>query len=103
MTKKADAFDDIERILQDIGSKIEILIEKGAEASVGLRSDIEEKIQKLRSDKEKLEKEFEEKKSYFEEKYKNKKEEMDPKFKESISHVKAAFQSLTNAINALLK
>lgn len=103
MTKKANAFDDIEKILQDIGSKIEVLIEKGAEASVELRDDIEEKVQKLRTEKDKLEKEFEEKKSHFEEKYKDKKEEMEPKFKESIKHIKEAFQSLANAINALMK
>ncbi len=103
MTKKANAFDDIEKILQDIGSKIEMLIEKGAEASVELRGDIEEKVQKLRTEKDKLEKEFEEKKSHFEEKYKDKKEEMEPKFKESIKHIKEAFQSLANAINVLMK
>jgi adenine specific DNA methylase Mod len=103
MTKKANAFDDIEKILQDIGSKIEVLIEKGAEASVELRDDIEEKIQQLKREKNSLEKEYEEKKSYFEEKYKGKKDEMEPKFKESIKHVKEAFQSLANAINALMK
>ncbi|HSI74274.1 MAG TPA: hypothetical protein VK957_00200 [Lunatimonas sp.] len=103
MTKKANAFEDIEKILQDIGSKIEELIETGAEASVELRDDIEKKIQQLKVEKEKLEKEFEEKKSNFEEKYKDKKEKMEPKFKESMKHVKEAIQSLANAINALMK
>jgi Skp family chaperone for outer membrane proteins len=103
MTKKANAFDEIEKILQDIGSKIELLIEKGADASVELRDDVEEKIQQLRDEKEKLEKEFENKKNHFEEKYKDKKEEMEPKFRESINHFKDAFQSLANAINALMK
>lgn len=103
MTKKANAFDDIETILQDIGSKIEVLIKKGAEASVELRDDIEEKIQQLKREKDSLEKDFEEKKSHFEDKYKGKKEEMEPKFQESMKHVKEAFQSLANAINALMK
>lgn len=74
MGKTDKSFEEIEKILQDVGQKIEHLIEKGAEASAELRDEIEVKIQELKVKRDTLEKEFEERKAYFKEKYQDKRE-----------------------------
>ncbi|MFC4873860.1 hypothetical protein [Negadavirga shengliensis] len=103
MAKKKSAFDEIEKMLQDIGSKIEILIEKGAQATGEARDEIEEKIQELKKNKEKLEKDLKEKKKQFENKYKGRRKDVEPKLQESLQHFKEGFSALIAAINNLFK
>lgn len=103
MANKKSAFDEIEKMLQDIGSKIEVLIEKGAEATGEARDEFEKKIQDLKKNRDKLEKELNDKRSHFEKKYKNKQKDVAPKLQESLKHFKDGFTSLIEAINNLFK
>jgi len=103
MEKKRSGFDEIEKMLQEIGGKIDLLIEKGTRATGEVSEEIEKKIAELHSKKEKLEKELHEKKSTFEEKYRGKKGNAQPFLDESLDHFKQSVRSLINAINEFLK
>lgn len=103
MERKSSGFDEIEKMLQEVGSKIEILIEKGTKATGEASEEIEKKIQELRLKKEKLEKELKEKKISFEEKYQGKKGNAQPFLDESLAHFKQSIRSLVQAINEFLK
>ncbi|NHE59110.1 hypothetical protein [Cyclobacterium plantarum] len=103
MEKKKSGFEEIEKMLQEIGSKIEVLIEKGTKATGEASEEIEKKIKELRKNKEKLEKELHEKKAKFEEKYKSNRGNAKPFLEESFFHLKQSVRSLINAINELLK
>lgn len=103
MEKKSTGFDEIEKMLQEIGSKIDVLIEKGAKATGELSEEIEKKISELHGKKEKLEKELNEKKATFEEKYRGKKGNAQPFLDESLDHFKQSILSLINAVNEFLK
>lgn len=103
MEKKNSGFDEIEKMLQEIGSKIEVLIEKGTKATGEASEEIEKKIKELHKSKEKLEKELHEKKARFEEKYKGNKGNAKPFLEESFFHLKQSVRSFVNAINELFK
>ncbi|SHN24490.1 hypothetical protein SAMN04488057_11371 [Cyclobacterium lianum] len=103
MEKKKSGFEEIEKMLQEIGNKIEVLIEKGTKATGEASDEIEKKIKELHKNKEKLEKELKEKKAKFEEQYKGKKGNARPFFEESLLHFKQSVRSLISAINELMK
>ncbi|EPR65825.1 hypothetical protein [Cyclobacterium qasimii] len=103
MEKKSSGFDEIEKMLQEVGSKIETLIQKGTKATGEASEEIEKKIKDLHLNKEKLEKEFKDKKSKFEDKYQNKSSSAKPFLDDSISHFKQGVKSLVHAINEMLK
>jgi len=103
MEKKNSGFEEIEKMLQEIGNRIEVLIEKGTKATGEASEEIEKKIKELRKNKDKLEKELQEKKAKFEEKYKGKKGNAQPFLEESLFHFKQSVRSLINAINELVK
>ena len=103
MEKKSSGFDEIEKMLQEVGSKIETLIQKGTKATGEASEEIEKKIKDLHINKEKLEKEFHEKKSKFEEKYQSKSSTAKPFLDDSIAHFKQGVKSLVNALNEMLK
>ncbi len=103
MAKKSSGFEEIEKMLQEIGGKIETLIEKGSQATGEASEEIEKKIQELRKNKEKLEKELKTKKTQFEKKFKGRKKYVQPKLKESFEHFSNGIKSLIAAINELFK
>ena len=103
MAKKSSGFDEIEKMLQEIGSKIETLIEKGSQATGEASEEIEKKIQELRKNKDKLEKELRNKKSQFEQKFQGRKKYIKPKLEESLEHFGNGIKSLIAAINELFK
>jgi DNA repair exonuclease SbcCD ATPase subunit len=103
MEKKNTGFDDIEKMLQEVGSKIETLIEKGTKVTGEASEEIEKKIKDLHKNKEKLEKEFQEKKAKFEEKYQSNSSTAKPFLEDSLSHFKQGVKSLVHAINEMVK
>src|SRR5690606_34000191 len=101
MGSKNKAVEEVEKLLHDIGIKIDELIVKGKEASGEAKKEIEKKIVELKLNKEDLEKDFQNKKTKFEKMYNRKKTEMDPKFKKSRIHLREAFIQLNEAVKAL--
>ncbi|TVP50947.1 MAG: hypothetical protein EA341_06115 [Mongoliibacter sp.] len=102
MSDKNTGFDEIESLFQEIGTKIEELIEKGKEASGEAKVDIEQKIKDLRSKKTTLEKEFNKGKARAEKLYQEKKEEYEPTFNESMGHFKEGVKQILEGIKILL-
>ena len=103
MDKKSTGFEEIEKMLQEVGSKIEVLIEKGTKATGEASEEVEKKIKDLRRNKEKLEKEFKEKKAKFEDKYQSNSSSAKPFLDDSFDHFKQAIKSLALAISELIK
>jgi phage host-nuclease inhibitor protein Gam len=103
MDKKSTGFEEIEKMLQEVGSKIEVLIEKGTKATGEASEEVEKKIKDLRRNKEKLEKEFKEKKAKFEEKYQSNSSSAKPFLEDSLDHFKQGIKSLLHAISELMK
>jgi Skp family chaperone for outer membrane proteins len=101
MASKNKAVEEVEKLLRDIGIKIDELIEKGKEASGEAKKEIEKKIEELKLNKEDLERDFQNKKTKFEQLYNRKKTEMDPRFKKSGIHLREAFKQLNEAVKAL--
>ncbi|PRY89145.1 hypothetical protein [Mongoliibacter ruber] len=102
MSDKKSGFDEVESLLQEIGAKIEELIEKGKEAGGEVKEDIENKINDLRDEKTTLEKEFKKGKAKVEKLYKEKKEEYEPQLSESAVHFKEGFKQILEGIRTLL-
>ncbi len=103
MTTKKGAFEEVESLLQDIGTKIEELIANGAEASGEAKVEIEKKIKELKKKKDSLENDFEKKKKEFEDKYNSKKKDVGPILEKSKNHFIDGFKDLLEAIKAVLK
>lgn len=101
MDRKNKAVEEVEKLLQDIGAKIDELIEKGKEVSGEAKRDIDQHIAELKGKRENLERDFYSKKRDLDEKIRQKKKEMDPKFKRSGAHFREAFRQLNEAIKAL--
>jgi F0F1-type ATP synthase membrane subunit b/b' len=93
--------EEVERLLKDIGEKIDELIEKGKKMSGEAGDEIDKKIDELKGKKWDLEQDFEEMKRKFQERFEHEREHMDPKLKKSGQHFKAAFFELNEAIKAL--
>lgn len=102
MSDKKSGFDEVESLLQEIGTKIEELIEKGKEAGGEVKEDIEKKIKDLKEEKTTLEKEFKKGKAKVEKLYQEKKEEYEPTLNESVAHFKEGFKQILEGIKTLL-
>ncbi len=103
MSEKKTGFEEVEILLQDIGGKIEELIEKGKEASGEAKVEIDKKINDLKEKKTTLEKEFRKGKAKVEKAYHEKKDEMEPNLSSAKFHFINAFKQLKEAIRILLK
>jgi chromosome segregation ATPase len=102
MAQKKANFEEVEAILQDIGAKIEQLVEKGKEASGEAKAEIERKISELRGKKTTIEEELQLAKAKWEKFYREKRSEIEPSFTESADHFKEAFKKLLEGIVLLL-
>lgn len=101
MADKNSSIKDIEKVLQEIGDKIEDLVKKGADAGAEVKEDIEKKIKDLKENKTTLEAELKKGKDLLEKEFKERKEEFEPKIKESKGFLKEAFNQLGLAFKAL--
>lgn len=101
MTAKKNSFDEVENLLQDIGTKIEQLIEKAADVSGEAKEEIEKKIKELKDKETTLAAEFKKGKVKVEKIYQEKKIEMEPNLKKSQKHFKNAFKQLGEAFSVL--
>ncbi|MFN3802931.1 hypothetical protein [Belliella pelovolcani] len=100
---KKSGFEEVESLLQDIGTKIEQLIEKAADAGGDAKVELEKKIRDLRERKTTVEEEFKKGKSKVETLYNSKKTEIEPNLKKSQKHFKNAFKQLGEAFKVLIK
>ena len=87
-----DTKGQVEKILAELGKKIDQLIVETKSASGDVREDVEKKIKELKKKKEKLEEDFES--------YKGKNE---GKWQDAKSHLSSAAQELKKAIEAMFK
>lgn len=101
MGNKKSTTKEIEAVLTEIGSKIEELIKKGAEAGSDVKEDIEQKIKDLKENKTSLEEELRKGKEMLEREFKEKKEELEPKIRESKGFLKEGFRQIGLGIQAL--
>ncbi|AFL83177.1 hypothetical protein Belba_0519 [Belliella baltica DSM 15883] len=101
MTAKKNSFDEVENLLQDIGTKIEQLIEKAADLSGEAKDEIEKKIKELKDKETTLQAEFKKGKARAEKFYQEKKTEVEPNLKKSQKHFKNAFKQLGDAFSVL--
>jgi ElaB/YqjD/DUF883 family membrane-anchored ribosome-binding protein len=100
---KKSGFEEVESLLQDIGTKIEQLIEKAADAGGDAKVELEKKIRDLREKKTTIEEELKKGKSKVETLYNSKKTEIEPNLKKSQKHFKNAFKQLGEAFKVLIK
>jgi chromosome segregation ATPase len=102
MDSKKTGFEEVESILQDIGNKIEELIEKGTQVGGEAKDEIEKKIKDLKEKRTTLEAEFQKGKEKVEQLYQEKREELEPNFSESKEHFKEGFKQLLEGVKILL-
>jgi predicted nuclease with TOPRIM domain len=102
MADKKTGFEEVEALLQDIGTKIEELIDKGKEAGGEAKEDIEKKIKDLKEKRTTLEDEFQKGKEKVQKLYEGKKEEMEPNLSASIEHFKEGFKELMEGVRKLV-
>ncbi|AGA78054.1 hypothetical protein [Echinicola vietnamensis] len=96
------SFDEVEKLLQEIGHKIEELIAKGAEMSGEAKVEVEKKVETLKKDKFSIEKEFYKRKQAFEEKYHSKRATVSPLLEQSKTHFHAGLKALSDAVKNLI-
>lgn len=92
---------DIEKVLKEIGDKIEELVKKGADAGMDVKDEIEKKIQELKDNKTTLEAEFKKGRDLLERELRERKEDIEPKLKESRFFLMEGFKQFGLAIKAL--
>lgn len=92
---------EIEEVLQEIGSKIEELIRKGTEASADVKDEIEKKIKELKENKTSLEEELQKGKALLEREFNQKREEFEPKLEESNGFAKEGLRQFGLALKAI--
>jgi predicted nuclease with TOPRIM domain len=102
MAAKKTGFEEVESLLQDLGTKIEELIQKGKESGGEAKEDIEKKIQDLKEKRTTLEAEFKKGKEKVEKLYSEKKEEMEPNISASAQHFKEGFKEILEGVRKLL-
>jgi|GEM_PF-1714000 len=101
MATKNKTVEEVEKLLKDIGYKIDELIEKGKKVSGEAGDEIDKKIEELKAKKWDLETDFEDMKRKVEQRFQHERTHMDPKLKKSGEHFKEAFSQLNEAIKAL--
>lgn len=101
MEEKKSTTQDIEKVLKEIGDKIEELVKKGAEAGLDAKDEIEQKIKDLKENKTTLEAEFRKGKEILEREFNERKDDLKPKleeskglFKEGLKQIALAFKTL---------
>lgn len=102
MSEKKTGFEEVEAILQDIGTKIEELIEKGKEVGGEAKVEIEKKVKDLKEKRTTLEDEFQKGREKVEKLYYEKKEEMEPNLSASAEHFKEGFKEILEGVRKLL-
>jgi len=95
------SFEEVEKLLQEIGAKIEELIAKAAEASGDAKIEIEKKIKELRNKRDVMEKEFYKRKASFERSYDEKFKSAEPEFIKSRDHLFSAVHHLVQAVKSV--
>lgn len=103
MANKNKTIEEVEKLLKDIGEKIDDLIEKGKKVSGEAGDEIDKKIDELKNKKWDLERDFDEMKVRFDQRFQEEKKNMEPKLKKSGEHFKAALFQLNEAIKALFE
>tara|TARA_R110002020_G_C15809553_1_gene732019 strand:+ start:235 stop:558 length:324 start_codon:yes stop_codon:yes gene_type:complete len=101
MEEKKSTTQDIEKVLKEIGDKIEELVKKGADAGLDAKEDIEKKIQELKDNKTTLEAEFKKGKEILEREFKERTEDFKPKLEESKGFLKEGLKQIGLAIRTL--
>ncbi|PZX52613.1 hypothetical protein [Algoriphagus chordae] len=101
MEEKKSTTQDIEKVLQEIGDKIEELVKKGADAGMDAKEDIEKKIKDLKENKTTLEAEFKKGKDILEREFKERSEDFKPKLEESKGLFKEGLKQIGLAFKAL--
>ncbi|MEP0713264.1 hypothetical protein [Algoriphagus sp.] len=101
MEEKKSTTQDIEKVLKEIGEKIEELVKKGADAGLDAKDEIEKKIKDLKENKTTLEAEFKKGKEILEREFKERSEEIKPNLQESKGLFKEGFKQIGLAIKAL--
>ncbi|MCH7402367.1 hypothetical protein ACFOUP_03285 [Belliella kenyensis] len=100
---KKSGFDEVESLLQDVGKKIELLMEKAAEAGGEVKIELEKKISELRGKQTNLEEELAKGKEKAEKIYQEQREALEPRFQESKIHLKNALEQLGLALESIFK
>ncbi|AWW31341.1 hypothetical protein DN752_15095 [Echinicola strongylocentroti] len=103
MATNNTSFAEVEKLLQEIGHKIEELVEKGAEMSGEAKVEVEKKVKDLKKDKASIEREFAKRKKEFEENYRSRKESISPMLEKSKEHFLAGIKELTDVIKTLIR
>jgi ElaB/YqjD/DUF883 family membrane-anchored ribosome-binding protein len=101
MKEKKSTTQDIEKVLKEVGDKIEELVKKGAHAGSDAKDEIEKKIKDLKENKTTLEAEFKKGKEILEREFKERTDDIKPKlevskglFKEGLKQIGLAFKAL---------
>jgi replicative DNA helicase len=92
---------DIEKVLKEIGDKIEELVKKGADAGMDVKDEVEKKIQELKDNKTTLEAELKKGRDLLEREFKERKEDIEPKLKESKGFLLEGLKQFGLAFKAL--
>lgn len=95
------SFDEVEKLLQEVGAKIEELIAKAAEATGDVKIDIENKIRDLKSKKDLTEKEYHKKRSTFDKSTREKFKSAEPDFQKSKDHFSNAIHHLVQGFKSI--
>jgi ElaB/YqjD/DUF883 family membrane-anchored ribosome-binding protein len=101
MEEKKSTTQDIEKVLNEIGDKIEELVKKGAEAGSDAKDEIEKKINDLKENKTTLEAEFKKGKEILEREFKERTDDFKPKLEESKGLFKEGLKQIGLAFKAL--
>lgn len=83
---------DAEKVLKDLGAKIDELIDKAKDASGDLREEMDEAIENLKKQRDK-----------FEEKIQEAKERNEPKIQEAKVHLKTAMDEIGKAFEKMFR
>ena len=83
---------EAERILKDLGRKIDELVDKAKDASGEVREDLDEAIDALKKESRK-----------FEEKVREAKERNEPKFQEAKVHLRTAMEEMNKAFQKMFR
>jgi uncharacterized protein YhaN len=103
MSQAANEFDEVEKLLKDIGQKMELLIQKAAKATGEAKVELENKIKELKENQTTLEAELLKAKNKMRQLFEEAKEDVEPHLKESSEHFKQGFKHLLDGFFALLK
>lgn len=101
MKNQNSAIGDIEKTLQEIGDKIEVLIKQGADAGSDVKEDIEAKIKDLKSNKTTLEAELRKGKDLLKREYEERTKDFKPKLEESKVLLKEGLKQIGQAVLTL--